>query len=66
MVNYYIFILLPGHGLRFRTKAEKQRAEKENEKVDGGATDKKSSSSLLPPADQSEDQQDRGETRQPL
>lgn len=61
--------MLPGHGLRFRTKAEKQRAEKENEKVDSGAggTDKeKSSGSPLPPADQSGEQQDRGEARQPL
>lgn len=60
-----ILVLLPGHGLRFRTKAEKQRAEKENEKVDSsaGGTDKeKNGSSLLPPAGQSGAQQDRGET----
>lgn len=66
MESEWIFILLPGHGLRFRTKAEKQRAEKENEKVDSSPIDKeKSSSSPLPPADQSGEQQDCGETRQP-
>lgn len=64
--------LLSGHGLRFRTKAEKQRAEKEerkeNETADSCVTEKErsSSSSPLPPAGLSAELQDHSATQKPL
>lgn len=62
--------LLSGHGLRFRTKAEKQRAEKENETADSCVTEKErsssSSSSPLPPGGLSAELQDHSTTQKPL
>lgn len=58
---------MTGHGLRFKTKAEKQRAEederKENEQRDGSTKEtERSSCSPLPPSDPSAELQDESKT----